>query len=64
MAESLTALRHLDISCDTGHQLEAYLNEEVSPLPVEKLLAATNSLPNIIFLDVSGREMVSARLVR
>ena len=64
LSYELSELRQLDISCETGHQLEAFLNEEVSPLPVEKLLTTPDCLPNILSLDISGREIATTRHVR
>lgn len=64
LSTELKELQHLDISCETGHQLEAFLNEEVSPLPVERLLTTRGAMANIISLDISGREIASAKHVR
>jgi len=63
LTDELPELRHLDISCDTGQQLEAYLHEGVSPIAVDNLLCAV-CLPKLVSLDVSGREIVTAKHVR
>ena len=65
LANHLTELRHLDLSCDTGHQLEAFLNEEIAPLAVEALLLCLpDSFSKLVSLDVSGRENVTTKHIR
>ncbi|KAF6019549.1 hypothetical protein EB796_022122 [Bugula neritina] len=60
----LKELLHLNISCESGHQLEAFLNEGVTPLSIEKMLLTPGGLAKLQSIDLSGREHITEDVVK
>jgi len=60
----LKELLHLNISCESGHQLEAFLNEGVTPLSIEKMLLTPGGLAKLQSVDLSGREHITEDVVK